>query len=220
MYFSNSDKNDKLGFSGSYSSLIEEIVATSAKNNQYIPLFTIFLEEIPELESYFLSLFLDINFADEKYIIPPMSTVDTFPNTLTEDQLIQQQVGYKIIIGKLDQYQSEVESFVIPKFIYRGSADKEGVNFGKMNHLPSWKFDDETPPNGPEGTPKFLFQISEGFMFDTVPNAPRQKVVDYLSTDMTSLREEQKYQLFAGNEVYFFAYADGDQHIPFVVVQS
>lgn len=220
MYLSDIDKDDKLGFTGSYSSIIKEIEDTKLRDEIYVPIFTLFLDGVDGLEGHFFSLFLDVNFADESYIIPPMSTIDTFPATLTEEILIQQQVGYKAIIRKRDQYKSSIDTIIIPRFIYRGDAGTDGFNLGTMSASANWKLSDETPPAGPNGGPKFMFQISENMVFHTDSNAPRQKVIDYFSPNMISLRDEPKYQIFAGNEVYFFAYQVDDCHIPFVVVQS
>lgn len=163
---------------------------------------------------------MDTNFASEDYIVPKMSTVDMFPEFISEQNIKDQQIGYKTIISSKKHSESEIQSVLIPRFIYEVDDKMDSFAFGKMGPLPTWKADDETPPAGPKGPPRFLFQISEGFMFETRATAPRQKVIDYFSDDMVSFRNEPKYQLFAGNEIYFFAYQIGEHHLPFIVVQS
>ncbi|SFB48064.1 hypothetical protein SAMN03159496_04106 [Rhizobium sp. NFR07] len=220
MYLTNQTDTPIIGFSGCPVELLNQLPGSSSEESKFLGMFTVDLGDVPGHENLALAFFLDINFADEDYIIPPKSTIDQFPDRLTEGDILSQQVGYWCTIYSKDLINSEVESLITRKYISEDVNESGAIQFGRMDRNPHWKGNDETPPEGPQGSPDFLFQVSENLILPADDAAPRQKIVDYFSADQVSYRKDHSYQIFAGNEIYFFSYQVGEKKVPFIVVQS
>lgn len=57
MYFSNHDHPNKIGFAGSYGELIRDVEREAKDGENYLDIFTIFLDKIYGLEGNYLTLF-------------------------------------------------------------------------------------------------------------------------------------------------------------------
>jgi hypothetical protein len=94
--------------------------------------------------------------------------------------------------------------------------------FGSMTPTPDWILDDESPNDfeGWRDLIAFLFQTKLDYEFATVPDAPRQKVIDY-SNASSGLVDSAgaDYSLFVSNETYYFG-IEADQTYVYIVPQS
>jgi hypothetical protein len=101
--------------------------------------------------------------------------------------------------------------------------DDTEILFGEIDKEPNWILEDESPGDfeGETSQPIFLFQTKVDYEFQKLPNAPRQRVIDYgssVSAHTDSYAET--YSLFVANELYFFGIQDGAENEIYLVPQS
>lgn len=95
--------------------------------------------------------------------------------------------------------------------------DKELFN-NKIGGSPNWVADDETPGSCDKTEPMiFLMQLLEDFNFEKLPDAPSQ-----IKLSLTKKQEPSNndyYELFLGNNIYFFGTASVDSPLVSILTQ-
>ena len=100
------------------------------------------------------------------------------------------------------------------------AVDDPLTDGNKIGGQPNWILDDEFPRTYNSTVPMFfLLQIEADFKFETVPDAPGQMKMNILH-GIKKLSADPYYELFIGNQLYFFGAMSREEPLVYVVPQS
>jgi hypothetical protein len=141
---------------------------------------------------------------DDKFI-PEMPDAPLFGVDLPEGFLERYQTFFRLEVALAEG--SSIRVDYEPRVVYQEIAlrptDKEEPT-DRLGGEPSWILDDETPGSYMGGGFEFLLQIMEDRDFPILPDAPHQMVMNPFISREPTPREEQVYELFVMNRLFFF----------------
>jgi hypothetical protein len=153
-------------------------------------------------QGYSMAVFACTSCADEHTLIPEMLQGQLAHAEVTSDFLRQYATNFRTLVFETsaarirDKYSVAVQFSVLSPCRHRSAA------FAQVGGSPSWVLEDETPSKVAGSTAIFLFQLLQGLDFRTLGGAPPQ--MDLALDGSPQLGAPGRYQLFLGNEIYFF----------------
>ncbi len=149
-----------------------------------------------------LALFACTLCAPEDHLIPEMLSVQLAGAEIPAGFVSSYQKNFQICT--FDTEQGELRQSYNPIIEYREitSTKSRGlIKFGEFGS-PVWQMEDESPSSYAGRSLEFLFQLTMDFEFPLVDGAlPQQSPYEL---DWPDEREFTHYELFVGNELYFF----------------
>jgi hypothetical protein len=173
-------------------------------------------------EGLILSMFATTDFCNDDFTIPEMLTGVLKDIDIPEGFLDKYQRYFKMFLYENKEY--ELREDYNPKLLYKKLITSEKVEdnstlFAEINEKPDWILDDEAPGTY-NSTEKlfFLFQMKEDYEFEKREEAPRQQLL--AGEDGLTLCDSfgRDYDLFNGNEIYFFGTKNDDKKI-YIITQ-
>lgn len=167
-----------------------------------------------------MALFACTSCVHEEYFIPkmldgPLPGINIPENFLTDYQKNFRVLVFKTEEGRLRHDYTEKVAFKRWQLV---SSNRDSARETKIGGMPGWLLEDEAPATYNQTTPMvFLMQIQEDFPFDKLPDAPPQIMLGLTQEPEPS--DDPYYELFLGNNVYFFGTKDSDDPLVYILTQ-
>ena len=166
-----------------------------------------------------MALFACTSCAQEDHLIPEMLEEPLAGSDIPENFLTSYQQNFRILVFDTDEgvlrkeYEPKV-SFKRWDLIFSQSDARRH----KIGGEPNWLLDDEAPASYRQKVPMvFLMQLLEGFAFEKLPEAPPQMILGLTGEPEPS--DHPYYELFLGNNVYFFGTRGGNEPLVYILTQ-
>ncbi|ARU60930.1 hypothetical protein CBW65_07420 [Tumebacillus avium] len=167
-----------------------------------------------------MALFSCTSCAHKDYLIPEMLSGELTGADIPAGFLETYQKNFRILIYKTssgtkrDDYKEKIK---YKKINLVENADQY-IDANKIGGCPNWILDDEAPATYNKDLDMFfLMQILEGATFEIVPGAPSQIVLGLSGEPEAS--NSGYYELFLGNNVYFFGTESKENKSVYIITQ-
>ena len=167
-----------------------------------------------------LAVFGCTSCANDEYLIPEMLNTTLYQANIPANFLEDYQVNFALLIFETAQGElvSSYETKVSYKPITLAPALDRSINDSRVGGEPVWYLDDEGPATcDSKYKMHFLFQLAEGIQFEIEKGSPGQAVLDILGK--SELSENNYYDLFLENFIYFYGVDVGDKKLVYVLTQ-
>ncbi|MEN2774498.1 hypothetical protein [Acetivibrio clariflavus] len=216
------DEND-LCFVGGFPKIPADIDIPTCKlcNSQLTFFFQVAFPNDHLWSGKSLAMFACTSCVDRKYFIPEMLKGPLLGIDIPHGFLLSYQKNFRILVfdtqkGIIRKDYSEKVKFKKWNLKVSALAKKDG---NKIGGIPNWVLDDESPSTYNSTTPMiFLMQLKEGFKFDILPDAPRQMQLNYFTNNVEP-NNKAYYELFLGNNIYFFGTKDKSNPLVYIITQ-
>ncbi|SDM85174.1 hypothetical protein SAMN04488137_2241 [Fictibacillus solisalsi] len=147
--------------------------------------------------------------AHEEYLIPEMLQDTLKGIDIPQGFLKSYQKNFRIFLFETEngELRNDYEEKI--KFVRwrQSSAETPDETHAKIGGSPNWLLDDETPATySTKVSMIFLMQLPQDMKFETVENAPSQRVLNLEGKPSSS--RHSYYELFLANQIYFFGTKD------------
>jgi len=166
--------------------------------------FQIELPKPHPLAGKLISVFFCVDCVDEDYLIPEMLPDIRRGHSVPDGFLDAYQRNFRVLVFDSNEelFKSNKTSSIVPRRLEINNAG-DGDAFGQIGTKPLWLTQDESPSHYGDNTKfSFLFQLSSGLVFRVFEDAKRQIELNLKGQPEPS--QEDYYQLFLGNETYFW----------------
>jgi hypothetical protein len=149
-----------------------------------------------------LALFACTCCADESSLIPEMLTGQLAGAKVPEEFLSRYATNFRALV--FETTAAQVQHQYPPRVLFAPlvACQQSKSYFARAGGEPSWVLEDESPSEVAGSEATFLLQLRRGLKFPAHPDAPPQ--VDIGLDGSQEAAEPGKYELFVGNEVYFY----------------
>ncbi|MED2970982.1 hypothetical protein P4361_01665 [Fictibacillus sp. B-59209] len=182
--------------------------------------FQIAFPENHKWNEFSMAVFACTSCAHEGYFIPEMLEDELSGINIPSDFLREYQKNFRIEVFKTTDGAIQTnykEKVKFKRITLIEEIDKEIFN-NKIGGSPNWVADDETPGSYNKTEPMvFLMQLLEDFKFEKLPDAPSQVKLSFTKKQEPSNRDY--YELFLGNNIYFFGTASLENPLVYVLTQ-
>ena len=165
-----------------------------------------------------LAVFACTNCADGDFLIPEMLPGILPGANIPQEYLLRYQRNFRFEVFQTTEGQivKDYNERIRFRRICLGRCN--GSNIGQVGGMPTWILDDESPDVYNSTTRMcFLLQVGRGAKFEIIENSPPQRELG-LSGDPEPSPFDF-YQLFLGNEIYFFGTDSSALHLVYALTQ-
>lgn len=167
-----------------------------------------------------MAVFACTSCAHEEHFIPEMLEGPLPGVDIPENFLTVYQKNFRILVFKTDEgrLRKDYTEKVAFKRWHLVSSSRANARETKIGGQPGWLLDDEAPATYNHTTPmSFLMQLQEDFTFDKLPDAPPQITLGL--TQEPEASNDPYYELFLGNNLYFFGTKDSEEPLVYILTQ-
>ncbi|GIN58212.1 hypothetical protein [Lederbergia ruris] len=182
--------------------------------------FQIAFPEGHSWQGFSMAVFQCTSCADEEEQIPEMLQVPLKGADIPKDFLKNYQRHFKLEVFRtkdaIKPREDYEEKILFRRWLLEPTTKNDEMN--KVGGQPTWLLEDEAPAtyNG-EAPMTFLMQLSEGFQFDLVKDAPAQIRIGLRGNPEPS--PNRYYELFLANQLYFFGTMEMTDPLVYVLTQ-
>lgn len=166
-----------------------------------------------------MALFACTSCAHEEHFIPKMLEGPLPGINIPENFLTSYQQNFRILVFDTDQ--GIIRKDYEPKVFFKRwdlVSSPPNAHEHKIGGEPNWLLDDEAPATYRHTVPMvFLMQLLEGVTFEKLPEAPPQMTLGLTGDPEPSVNSY--YELFLGNNVYFFGTQDENEPLVYILTQ-
>ncbi|ALS28272.1 hypothetical protein IJ21_28760 [Paenibacillus sp. 32O-W] len=171
-------------------------------------------------QSLSMAVFACTSCAHEQYLIPEMLTGVLAGADIPQGFLTQYQRNFRIVVFETRSGEQRMD--YTPKIRFNRlelvPSRKTAAKRNKLGGKPNWLLDDESPATYASSVPmKFLMQWIEPPRFDLEDDAPAQIRLGLRGKPEPS--RHRYYELFLGNQLYFFGTEAGHEPLVYVITQ-
>lgn len=176
--------------------------------------------DLHEWNGLTLSLFACTNCHDDNYLIPEMLTLRLQGVVIPDGFLKNYQKNFRVIVfnHNVGVLRKDYEEKIKFKPIHITDSKLSETRKHKLGGEPDWLLEDESPSEYHGNEMFFLLQIPEEYKFEILPNARGQIKYSYFKNTFIE-SDKPHYDLFLGNNLYFFGSRDKSNPEVYIITQ-